>query len=845
MVSVLVSCSVPKNIIIGTLAFTIMPSGLRVGAWGGNLFPMKRILALAATLVALVVATGVAAQSGSTASVEVRVWQRISDAQALYISARPEGGSWRTLGTIPLGRGEASAYQTTSNGRWRYSDITIAGVDVRVWQRISDARRLYISARPRGGSWSTLGTIPLDMSGRSSTGTFRYGDITVRVPLPASAPPVPTTTPTPTTVCRFSETLPTVVASTVKVATSSRRGGTAFYVGGGQFVTAGHVVDDRPRSITLSNATVRVSARLVGFYRFETGDVALLSASGSGLQPLGWAGTLPLAAPVAVVGYPELLGTRASIARGHVSRQFTQRGVSLIQTDAAASPGNSGGPLVDACGRVAGVMSSSYVGERGSEGLHFAVAEPTLSSKLKALGLRGYAVTPRGEYPEEDTSSPATQQRTCPEHPDGFLNSQQTVRREYVCFEGQLNHSVEGTVYLNGEKAPDGKLVEAVVNGVVCDSTVNAEFHLNITAGCGGVQDDAIIVFRWGGTEGTLYSNNEPKSILWKADSRTCYRDSSTGRWNCGIKIGLYGYGYILPFITVATEEMIDEYVECAIDYWNEAMDDINERTYRSATAYRMAEYFRDGYWDCAQNQPRVLLDDVVKRWNDAAAQYWQAYHDLENSGNIGRKQKQRRLDEAWSAYLEAHCPLWKRLGWECISQTSTAVPTPLPSTDQIAAFTILITDRWRSSSERNESLVRQWNVLFDVESIPSQKLAQISRQRSENFTAMVRWLNTLSNRMELNNVLVHDYWSSAIAYWQAEVGSADAFQRYALGQNTASDLDRVTASANAAYRAYDAAHERLARTQGWELPTAIPTPVPTPTPTPTPTVAPRATPAP
>ena len=135
--------------------------------------------------------------------VEVRVWQRVSDARALYISARPEGGSWRTLGTIPLGRGEASAYQTSADGRFRYSDITIAGVDVRVWQRVSNARSLYISARPRGGSWRTLGTIPLDMSGRS--GAFRYGDITVRVPL--SGAPAPAPTPSDTTTCRFEDAL--------------------------------------------------------------------------------------------------------------------------------------------------------------------------------------------------------------------------------------------------------------------------------------------------------------------------------------------------------------------------------------------------------------------------------------------------------------------------------------------------------------------------------------------------------------------------------------------------------------------------------------------------------------
>ncbi|MXX19016.1 MAG: hypothetical protein F4Z48_05945 [Dehalococcoidia bacterium] len=132
--------------------------------------------------------TAVSAQSSAT--VEVRVWQGVSDAHNLYISARPEGGSWRTLGTIPLDMSGRS-----SRGTFTYGDITVAvplggarapnqvNVEVRVWQSVSDALDLYISARPEGGSWGTLGTIPLDMSGLNSRGTFRYGDIDVAVPL--------------------------------------------------------------------------------------------------------------------------------------------------------------------------------------------------------------------------------------------------------------------------------------------------------------------------------------------------------------------------------------------------------------------------------------------------------------------------------------------------------------------------------------------------------------------------------------------------------------------------------------------------------------------------------------
>ena len=59
-----------------------------------------------------------------------------------------------------------------------------ANIEVRVWEDVNDPERNFISARPEGGSWSTLGTIPLPLTdGVSSSGRFRYGDITLAVPL--------------------------------------------------------------------------------------------------------------------------------------------------------------------------------------------------------------------------------------------------------------------------------------------------------------------------------------------------------------------------------------------------------------------------------------------------------------------------------------------------------------------------------------------------------------------------------------------------------------------------------------------------------------------------------------
>ena len=359
--------------------------------------PRRHLIAVVlAGVFGLVLFAGAGAQSAPTANVEVRVWQRISDARALYISARPEGGSWRTLGTIPIDMSGISGSRA-----YRYGDITVtvpragapaAVVEVRVWQRVRDDLSLYISARPRGGSWGTLGTIPLDMSGRSSTGAFRYGDITVRVPLPAA--PTPTPSPAPSTrggddeTCDFADSAQKVVASTVKVTTEDGTG-SAFYVGNGEFVTAGHVIDGASTA-TLTNARINVTARVVGYYSFGEGDVGILRASGVSLTPLEWAGRLGIGETVAFSGYPigSTYGTTAAISRGIVSRLYNAGGISRIQTDATINPGNSGGPLFDECGRVAGVASSGVdytPSGQPVEGLGFAIAEPSLNRLLASI----------------------------------------------------------------------------------------------------------------------------------------------------------------------------------------------------------------------------------------------------------------------------------------------------------------------------------------------------------------------------------------------------------------------------------------------------------------------------
>jgi S1-C subfamily serine protease len=87
-------------------------------------------------------------------------------------------------------------------------------------------------------------------------------------------------------------------------------------------------------------------------------------------------GTLQQGNPVGVIGYPlgadlfEFRGAKkaeTSFSQGFVSRVTPTK----IQIDAAANPGNSGGPVLDAQGRVIGVLTQG-LGKMGAQNINFA-----------------------------------------------------------------------------------------------------------------------------------------------------------------------------------------------------------------------------------------------------------------------------------------------------------------------------------------------------------------------------------------------------------------------------------------------------------------------------------------
>ena len=125
----------------------------------------------------------------------------------------------------------------------------------------------------------------------------------------------------------------------------------------------------------------RVPARIVGWYIFDDVGLVRVDPEAHPLSPvpLGNSDNVVVGAPVAAIGSP--FGNENSLSVGVVSA--TQRSISsltssyavadAIQTDAAINHGNSGGPLLDARGRVIGVNAQIRSQSGANEGVGFAI----------------------------------------------------------------------------------------------------------------------------------------------------------------------------------------------------------------------------------------------------------------------------------------------------------------------------------------------------------------------------------------------------------------------------------------------------------------------------------------
>ena len=183
------------------------------------------------------------------------------------------------------------------------------------------------------------------------------------------------------------EVQPSVVAVTV----DEGEGSGVIWDADGIVVTNHHVVDESDRvEIVFANGT-RADARVRA--TDPSTDLAVLEVDAESLPAAEFSDRLPRVGELAVaIGNP--LGFENTVTAGIVSGVHrvipgggaqAQALVDLIQTDAAISPGNSGGALVNRRGQVIGINLAYIPPETGAVAIGFAVPAPTVSDVVEQL----------------------------------------------------------------------------------------------------------------------------------------------------------------------------------------------------------------------------------------------------------------------------------------------------------------------------------------------------------------------------------------------------------------------------------------------------------------------------
>ena len=133
--------------------------------------------------------------------------------------------------------------------------------------------------------------------------------------------------------------------------------GSAFYISqDGYLLTNKHVVgDDKFVRVKLSNGRSLVGEVV---RTDKARDVALLHTDPAAIEALALrADAGAVGEVVYAVGSPFGQSLSGTITRGVLSARRVFEGVPFLQSDVAVNPGNSGGPLIDANGRVIGISA--------------------------------------------------------------------------------------------------------------------------------------------------------------------------------------------------------------------------------------------------------------------------------------------------------------------------------------------------------------------------------------------------------------------------------------------------------------------------------------------------------
>ncbi|MBR0422680.1 MAG: trypsin-like peptidase domain-containing protein [Clostridia bacterium] len=161
----------------------------------------------------------------------------------------------------------------------------------------------------------------------------------------------------------------------------------------GYIATCAHVVNGAKSVKVTLNDDTSYDATIVG--TDTKNDIAIIKIEATGLTPaiVGDSTTLTVGSEVIAIGNPlgELRGTATAGIISATNRTIEVEGqtMTLVQTDAAISPGNSGGGLFDATGKLIGIVNAK-VSDSRAEGLGFAIPVNSVLDEISDLLNYGY-----------------------------------------------------------------------------------------------------------------------------------------------------------------------------------------------------------------------------------------------------------------------------------------------------------------------------------------------------------------------------------------------------------------------------------------------------------------------
>ena len=166
----------------------------------------------------------------------------------------------------------------------------------------------------------------------------------------------------------------------------------------GYIVTNNHVVAGAKEIIVSVSDGRSLKGRIVG--ADELTDIAVVKINATDLPAAAFGNSddLVVGEPAIAIGNPMGLEFQGSVTSGVISAlnrtlDIGERRLKLIQTDAAISPGNSGGALVNADGLVIGI-NSAKVAANGVEGMGFAIPINAVREVVDQLMASGHVVRP-------------------------------------------------------------------------------------------------------------------------------------------------------------------------------------------------------------------------------------------------------------------------------------------------------------------------------------------------------------------------------------------------------------------------------------------------------------------